>query len=253
MIKKTTITIIAFLMITAANYADSNESLFALANEKYSEGLYSEAIESYEQILSSGYSSAALYYNLGNAYYKVNDITKAILNYERALLIAPGDEDIKYNLDIANQLVTDKIDTLPEFFLSKWVRQLRMGFSPDQWGIISLAGFFLTGLSFLLFYFLRKRGMRRLFFIMSIVAIVISGTTLLFGIQQNKQLTERNTAIIVSPTVTGKSSPDEGGTDLFVLHEGVKVWITDQLNNWIEIELADGNKAWVQEKSLERI
>jgi tetratricopeptide (TPR) repeat protein len=253
MIKRIILISQALFLFTAISLADGNESLFELANEKYSEGLYEEAIESYENILSSGYSSAALYYNLGNAYYKQNNVTKAILNYERALLLSPGDEDIKYNLDIANQLVTDKIDALPEFFLIRWIRQVRTSLSPGNWGIFSITGFAMAGIFFLLFYFLRKRALRRLFFILSFLAVFLSGTTLFFGIKQNRELVERNTAIVVSPTVKGKSSPDEGGTDLFVLHEGVKVWITDKLNAWIEIKLADGNKAWVPENSLERI
>lgn len=243
----------AFSLVSVIALAGGNESLFELANENYSEGRYDKAIESYQEILASGYSSPALYYNLGNSYYKKNEITRAIINYERALLLAPGDDDIKYNLNIANQLVVDKINALPEFFLTKWIRQLRMGLSPNQWGIISLSCFLFTGIFFLLFYFLRSRPWRRFLFFTSILMLLISGTSLAFGLKQNQQFTERNTAIILSPTVTGKSSPDESGTDLFVLHEGVKVWITDHLNGWLEIELADGNKAWIPENSLERI
>ncbi len=253
MMRKSIISIFAFILLSLASYADGNESLFAHANQKYSDGLYSEAIQSYNDILSTGYTSAALLYNLGNSYYKHNDLTLAILNYERALLISPGDEDIKYNLDIANLLVVDKINALPEFFLSKLVRQLRMGLSPDQWGQLSLFSFLLTGISILLFFFLRKRLFRKLFLVAGVVMIIFSGTTLLFAWDQNKVLSDRDTAIIFSPSVTGKSSPDESGTDLFVLHEGVKVWITDRLNDWLEIQLADGNKAWIPENTLERI
>lgn len=253
MIRKVIISIFTTLVFAGSAFADGNESLFALANQKYSDGQYEEAAQSYEEIIATGYTSAALLYNLGNTYYKLNKLTLAILNYERALLLSPGDEDLKYNLDIANQLVADKIDALPEFFLSKWVRQLRMGFSPDTWGKISLITFFLTGLSVLLFFFLRRRFFRKLFLAVGLVMLLLSGTSLLFGLKQNKLLTDRNTAIIFSSSVTAKSSPDESGTDLFVLHEGVKVWIIDELNEWLEIQLADGNKAWIPENSLERI
>jgi len=240
-------------LMSFAVLADGNESLFSLANQKYTEGKYQEAIEAYNNILSTGYASAALYYNLGNSYYKTNQLTQAILNYERALLLSPGDEDIKYNLEIANQLVVDKIDALPEFFVSKWLRQLRMSFPPGHWARLSLTSFFLAGVAVLFFLFLRRRFLRKLFLAFAAAMIFLSGTSLIFGLQQHKQLTERNTAIIFSPSVTAKSSPDDSGTDLFVLHEGVKVRITDRLNDWFEIELADGNKAWVPENSLERI
>ncbi len=253
MIRKGIISILTTILVAAAVYADGNESLFALANQKYSDGKYEEAIKSYNDILASGYTSGALLYNLGNAYYKQNELTLAILNYERALLLSPGDDDIKYNLDIANQLVVDKIDALPEFFLSKWIKQLRMGLSPGQWGKLSLIFFMLACISILLFFFLRRRFFRKLFLVAGVITILFSGSTLLFGWEQNKRLTDRNTAIIFSSSVTAKSSPDESGTDLFVLHEGVKVWITDQLNGWLEIQLSDGNKAWITENSLERI
>lgn len=253
MIKNGLISILAFLLISTAAIADGNESLFALANEKYSEGLFEEAKKSYEEILANGYSSAELYYNYGNACYKQNEITLAIINYERALLLSPGDEDIKYNLDIANQLVADKINALPEFFISKWIRQLRVSLSPNNWGRLSQLMFLFAGISLLFFFLLRRRFMRKLLLLTGVILLLISATTLLFGIQQHNDLSERNTAIIFSSSITAKSSPDESGTDLFVLHEGVKVWITDQLNGWLEIQLADGNKAWIPENSLERI
>ena len=122
-------------------YADGNESLFASANARYAEGEYAEAIESYEQILLTGQHSPSLYYNLGNAYFKNNELTRAILNFERALLYAPADEDIMYNLDIANSLITDRIDAVPDFFLKTWIIQLQNLFSANLWGLISLIGF----------------------------------------------------------------------------------------------------------------
>ena len=252
MLRLSILTLIALLFSFDA-IGDGNESLFELANQKYSEGSYEQAISSYNEILSTGYSSAALYYNLGNAYYKNNEVTRAILNYERALLLAPGDEDIKYNLEIANQLVADKINNLPEFFLTKWVKQIRTGFSPDKWALISIVSFFLTAVFALLFIFLRSRFLRKLSIAAGLIFLLMSSTSLIFGRLQHKQFNQRNTAIIFNPSVTAKSSPDQGGTDLFVLHEGVKVWITDQLNEWLEIKLADGNKAWIPENTLERI
>jgi tetratricopeptide (TPR) repeat protein len=253
MIKKTIISGIILLFFSAIVMADGNESLFELANQKYSEGYYDEAISSYEEILTTGYSSAALYYNLGNAYYKTNEVTKAILNYERALLLSPGDEDIKYNLEIANQLVADKINNLPEFFITKWFKQIRTGLSPDKWALISLVSFAVMAVFALMFFFLRSRFVRKLSLAGAVLFLLLSTASLVFGRLQYKQFSERNTAIIFSPSVTAKSSPDQGGTDLFVLHEGVKVWISDHLNGWLEIQLADGNKAWIPENSLERI
>jgi hypothetical protein len=149
--------------------------------------------------------------------------------------------------------VADKINTLPEFFVSKWIRQIRTGLSPDNWGLISILTFAGAALFVILFFFLRSRTMRKMFLAAGVIMLMLSSLSLVFGNQQHKQFKDRNTAIIFSPSVTAKSSPDQGGTDLFVLHEGVKVWITDKLNDWLEIQLADGNKAWIPEETLERI
>ena len=234
-------------------YADGNESLFASANARYAEGEYAEAIESYEQILLTGQHSPSLYYNLGNAYFKNNELTRAILNFERALLYAPADEDIMYNLDIANILITDRIDAVPDFFLKTWIIQLQNLFSANLWGLISLIGFALASMFLTLFILIRKQGFRRLSLPGVILALLLSVGALSFANQQKNKVNNRNTCIVFAPTVTIKSSPDESGTNLFVLHEGVKLSIIDRLSQWYEIKLADGNIGWISSEAVEII
>jgi len=246
--------LITFLVFLPWNsLADGNESLLVKANALYSEGKYTEAILSYEQILQTGQESSQLHYNLGNAYFKTDQLSLAILNYERGSLLAPGDEDIQYNLSIANELITDRIEALPEFFLNKWMKTLKVILSANSWALLSILSFSIAGIFAILFIALRKRGWRKISLAGAIAGILIAVLSLFFATQQGKQLSKRNTCIVFAPTVTIKSSPDDSGTNLFVLHEGVKLMIIDRLSGWYEIKLADGNVGWIPTESVEII
>lgn len=245
------ITVLVFLPWNSL--ADGNESLLEQANTLYTEGNYKEAILSYEQILQTGQESAQVHYNLGNAYFKTNQLKLAILNYERGSLLSPGDEDIKYNLSIANELITDRIEALPEFFFKSWYKSLKVILPSNSWALMSILSFGIAGIFAILFIALRKRGWRKVSLISAIAGILISAFSLLFAFQQGKQLSNRNTCIVFAPTVTIKSSPDDSGTNLFVLHEGVKLLIIDQLSAWYEIKLADGNVGWIPIEAVEII
>jgi len=252
--KKILVFLITILILLPWNsYADGNESLLEQANALYTNGKYKEAIVSYEQILQTGQESAQVHYNLGNAYFKTNQLNQAILNYERGRLLAPGDEDIQYNLSIANELITDRIEALPEFFLKTWFKSIKVILPTNSWALMSLLSFAIAGVFAILFIALRKRGWRKLSLIIAIAGILISALSLLFAAQQGHQLSNRNTCIVFAPTVTVKSSPDDSGTNLFVLHEGVKLTITDRLSEWFEIKLADGNVGWIPIEAVEVI
>ena len=194
-----------------------------------------------------------MYFNLGNAYYKTGQVTKAILNYERAHLIAPNDEDIIYNLELVNQHVVDKIEALPVPFFIRWKNNMIGSRSADTWGYYSLVSFVLFLVLLGLFFFTRSAAMKRFSFWFGIFTISYSLITFSFAMSQKKKITERNQAIVFSPSITVKASPDESGSELFIIHEGLKVKITDTLNNWSEIQLSDGNKGWLPDSCLVRI
>jgi tetratricopeptide (TPR) repeat protein len=240
-------------LFTALNIAASPVDSLQAANKAYAANEYEKAAEMYESILDSGYESAALYYNLGNAWFKNNNIPKAILNYERAKLLAPNDEDIRFNLELANQFVIDKIEPLPQPFFVNWGKQLINIFSSNQWAIISIAAFVFT-LILALVYLLSKRiVLRKTAFGISVFFLIIAIVTFSFSARQKARISSYNHAVIFNPTVTVKASPDEGGTDLFVIHEGLKVEIEQKLNNWVEIRIEDGNSGWVKTEVLEEI
>lgn len=243
------------ISISSVFYANAQEVDVTIekGNKLFADGKFQESAEAYENILESGYESAELYYNIGNAYYKQNVISRAILNYEKALLLAPNDEDIKYNLELCNRLVVDKIEVLPVFFLTQWMRNLRNIFTSDLWAIISIVSFGIT-LLFISFYLYSSGvGFKKLSFWIGFVMLILSFISFLFSHKQKQQVVNSNTAIVMSPSVTVKSSPDASGTDLFVIHEGTKVEIDDQVSDWKEIKLSDGSKGWLKKDDIEKI
>ncbi len=232
---------------------ENNEQLWEKANAFFTTEEYQQAATIYEQILQSGEESAKLYFNLGNAYYKSGDVNRAILNYERARVLAPNDEDIEFNLQIANQFVVTKIEELPRPFFLRWKSSVTDKYPTDTWAFISITAFVLFLLFLGFFIFSNRVVVKRLSFWFGIVAIVFSGFTYSFASQQKKEIETRNHAIVFCPRVTVKSSPTETGTDLFLIYEGLKLEVTDSLNNWKEIKLADGNEGWLPDSCIVQI
>ncbi len=227
------------------------QDLLQTGNQYYLDGKYEMAAQSYKSIIDSGYASAELYYNLGNAYYKSHDITMALVNYERARILKPNDPEINHNLDIAREFVVDRIEVLPEFFLRRAYVGFVKIFDADIWALVSVITFGLALGLFLAYFFLNQLFFRKVSFWTGVLFIVIAASTFLFALQQNNLVTKHHQAIILTPSVTIKSSPDEdSGTDLFLLHEGTKVTISDELGDWREVVLSDGNSGWLKETDL---
>lgn len=225
---------------------------FEKANFYYNEARYDTAVVIYEGIIDEGYVSAPLLYNIGNAYFKMKNYPMAILNYEKALKIEPNNEDIKQNLAIANALITDKIEPVPEFFLKKAWKNMGARLTANQWATLSLIliGLVLT----VLFIYLttRTRGIKKSMFFVGILLIIISLCSIIFASQRWRHMNEHNEAIVMIPTITVKSSPSSSGTDLFVLHEGTKVDVMDRADSWNKIKIADGSVGWLPSSCIIR-
>jgi tetratricopeptide (TPR) repeat protein len=222
------------------------------ANAKYSAEEYNEAILLYESILQTG-ESASVYYNLGNTYYKSGNLGKAILNYERAYLLKPGDEDIRYNLELARSQTVDQIQPIDRFFLVQWIDGLSNVWNTNSWAYISIISFIATLLLAGIFVFTKTTWLKKIAFFTGIFIFLISIIGFTFSKKQKNVLMSHEYAIILSSTVTVKGSPDDSGTALFVVHEGTKVKMKRSLNQWIEIQLADGNVGWIENSHLENI
>ncbi len=223
------------------------------ADSAYVQGNYQKAIEVYSALLKEG-QSADIYYNLGNAYYRTEEITQAILAYERALRLSPGDADIRFNLQLARSKTVDRIVPQTQFFAVTWYRSLVNSFSADGWAYASLLALALAIVLALLYLFSSPLWLRKVGFFgagLMLIAFLLSN---LFAWQQQHDLTQRHAAIIIQSAVPVKSTPAANGTDLFILHEGTKVEVTDNtMEEWKEIAVPDGNQGWVQTNQIELI
>jgi tetratricopeptide (TPR) repeat protein len=241
-----------FLVLSAQ--ALSPASLFAEAEQAYIAGNYKTAIIKYEQILSEQKAAnSELYFNLGNAYYKLTDYPNAILSYERALRLEPTDEDVRFNLALANQRIEDKIEAVPELFYKRWFVSIRSLAGADAWGILFLIALSFCAASFFLFVLGKTVGMRKIGFYAGLSTFLISLLFLGLGISMYAIQNTHSEAIVFSGSVSVKSSPVESGTGLFVIHSGTKVSLTDELGDWVKIRLVDGNVGWVPLTDLEKI
>jgi tetratricopeptide (TPR) repeat protein len=242
-----------FMIKTTPALADHNQYLFDQANKLYQQEQYQEAIKNYLEIINNGYESWQLYYNLGSAYYKIGEFGRAILNYERALKLNPKNEDIQFNLQVANLSVVDKITIPPQFFISKWLSDLK-----SLWGIQTLTflalGFYLiTVLLIILKIFVRKVRAQRLLNVLLVpilILLVIISFLLFVRISESNSI---NYAIVLVDKVDVLSSPENQGTELFSLHKGVKLQVDELQGEWAKIRLADGKIGWVRRDVFEVI
>lgn len=251
------VTVVTLLLSLGASMniqAKDLDSLWTAGVQAYTDGKFSDASAAWTSIEESGQKSAKLYYNLGNAWFKQGNYPKAILNYERALRLDPSYSDARYNLEFTSNFVQDKIEPVPEFILKSVARKVCYVMGSNAWAVIFLvllAAALVMGLLFLLG---SSVGKRRASFYCGIVLLLLSAGALSFSIWQKSDSVKTDTAIVMSPVSSVKSSPSSGSSkDLFVIHEGTKVTILDEVGSWKNIALADGRQGWITSNELEVI
>jgi len=243
-----------FLPVPCNGYAqDSAEDLLEKANQAYSQNEYVYAAELYEQVLEQGYEAAELYYNLGNAYFRSDKVAKAILNYERAIRLKPNDENILFNLQVAQTRIVDRIEPVPKLFYERWWQSLINLQSEKGWAITAIVLGTMFFLCLAWFFLGNKSFIRKIAFVLVLLMLTTTTLSLIFAQKQYNKLTLQNEAIVFSPRLTAKSAPDASSPDLFVIHQGTKVEIRQKLGEWYEIRLANGNIGWIRKDNVEII
>ncbi len=247
------ISMLGLLMLAGIASGQTPEEAFERGNEAYRAGRFEEAIGEYSGIISRGYVSAPLYFNLGNAYYRTGRMAKAILSFERGARLDPGDPDIEFNLRLANLRIVDRIEPVPELFLLGWIRTLVNLITPSTSAVLlavfwTLAFGQLAAVNIIVSSF--WNALLRWGILAAAAFVLLLG--LVFGMQIN-QLSDRSEAIVTARSVTAKNSPDTESVDAFVIHEGLKVRLSDSVGEWVKITLADGKVGWIRSTELERI
>lgn len=229
----------------------------AAADLAYRDKDFTESIKLYEAQIAenklTNQESSQLYYNLGNAYFRNNQVAKAIVNYERALLLNPGDSDIRHNLRFAKTRIEDKIDSADSFFINQWINSIQNMYSANTWAIIGIAFFVLLIIAIGIYMISAQLILRKVSFYSGIVLLSLVIITNIFAFKQKDKIVNRSTGIVMSASVSIYTSPDAHSQELFRLHEGAKVKIKRQEGRWIEIVIANGSVGWLQKKNIETI
>jgi tetratricopeptide (TPR) repeat protein len=245
--------LIGVLFSIGVDAKESAESVYTKANTLFQKQDFEGAVKAYNVVLGYDSASSEVLFNLGNAYYRLGDFPKAILSYERAKKIAPDDEDVEFNLHVANLHVTDKIDPLPRIFYLRWIDDASFLFSLSKWSLTIIILFVMTVIFVLCYFLIPSIVVRKAGFYLGILSLLLVAASYALALHQNHLLYGTERAIITSASVYVKSSPDEKGADLFILHEGTKVDLLDELNGWKKIRIANGSVGWVKENTFEVI
>lgn len=243
---------LSFAAVCEANAADP-ELLAVQAAGAYNRKDYVHAAKLYEQIIAQGYESAPLYYNLGNAYFRNNELAPAVLFYEKALKIDPNNDDIRHNIEIVNRKLVDKVEFVPELFYKRWWKQLLNIMSVKSLAIVSFVLLILALAFGALYVASSSLALRKTGFWTGLAFALLFALSLAAGLQRKHYMTRHHEAIVFTPTVNVKSSPDENSKDIFVLHEGTKVVLLDVVDTWQEIRISNGSIGWLPLSDLKNI
>ena len=226
------------------------EDLFQKGNTAYAEGSYEAAVEAYEELLESGQTAAEVHYNLANAHYKLSHIGPSIYHYEKALQLDPGDSDIRNNLQFAQNMTVDAIEAAPQNGFSRWWQSFLGSFGTTGWATLGIVCMFVFVLLFLAYYFSGIPLRKRVFFLSGMFFLFLALGSVTLGFVKADQLQDQNFAVIFAEEVGISSEPNERGEELFFLHEGTKVELLEDFQEWYKIELANGNQGWIRRDAI---
>jgi tetratricopeptide (TPR) repeat protein len=244
--------IIFLIFINSLLFSQNYEANFNKANKLFQSNEFQKAITEYENLSQENLKSAELFYNLGNAYYRNEQIGLAILNYNKALKLDDGFEDARFNLAIAKLKTIDKFEEVPKFFLDDINDSIARTFNEKQWTIINISfSFVLLGL-FIFFRTRKSSNSKKQALILIFITIFFFAFTSFYGYKQLKYESSYTNGVITATSTYIKSSPDENSKDLIILHEGTSFELLDKVGDWVELKLSDGNKGWASIHDIQR-
>jgi tetratricopeptide (TPR) repeat protein len=251
--KKIAVLFATILLVAFHAAGQSPDQIAAQAAKAYNSKQYTEAITQYEKIIAGGYESSALYYNIANAYFRNNETAQAILYYEKALKQDPNNEDIKHNIEVINSKLTDKVEKIPELFYKRWWKQVLNMMDIDMLATVNILLLTLALLLFAVYVAVSNILIRKISFWAGSILFLFFTVGVLAASQRSHYLNNQHEAIIFTPTINIKSSPDENSKDIFVLHEGTKVTLLDVVADWQEIRIANGSVGWIKSSDIRKI
>lgn len=251
--KNIAVLIATILLVAFHAAAQEPDQMAAQAAKAYNTKHYQEAITQYEKVIAGGYESYALYYNLGNAYFRNNEIAEAALYYEKALKLAPDNEDIKHNIEVVNSKLIDKVEMVPELFYKRWWKEIVNLMDIDTLAFVNIILLTLALVLIAIYIAVSNITFRKVSFWSGIALLLLFSVGVLAASQRNHYLVNQHEAIVFTQTVNIKSSPDENSKDIFVLHEGTKVKLLDVLADWQEIRIANGSVGWIKASDIKKI
>ncbi len=231
----------SFLSLMAGNA----DSLFAKANQYYQDGAFDSAAALYDSIIKLGYESPELYYNAGNAHYRMGEIAAAIYDYEKALKLNPRLDDARFNLQLARLHTVDKAEAPKRSVLSVWWRDFVRSYSADQWATMATVLIWIAFFLGALYLFTNQRKIRIPAFFSALAALFLALFFLALAIENHRIYQNSKEAIVFAPNAYVKSEPATASTDLFIIHEGSKVKILDEAGNWYRVQFSDDKQGWI--------
>ena len=241
------------LFVWSAGMVSASDSAYHEAGVLYQEGEFEAALQTYREIIQSGYEAPDLYYNLGNAAFRSNSIGYAILYYEKALKLDPSHEDAAHNLEYVSRYCVDAFDEVPQFFLRSWVSAWIHLFPEQTWSILALVSFLLILTSLLFYLFSKRLALKKTGFFIALTGLILFGLTLSASLSQHHSIIHPEHGVVLAPSVVVRSTPSDTGTELFILHEGTRIRVNEEVTGWFNIRIVDGREGWLRAADFERI
>lgn len=257
MVHLVSILLVVMLLISPApiqaQESDGTDTLFQQANSHYQEGAYEEALVIYQEVIERGMESALLYYNMGNAAYRSNSIGYAVLYYEKALKLDPTLDNAEHNLEFVSRYRPDKFEEVPRFFLGEWINGFVHTLPEQTWSILAILFFVMLLAGFVVFLFSGHLAVRKTGFITALTGLFFFVISFTSALSRHSDIVTPNEGVILVPSVVVRSSPSPTGTELFILHEGTKIEVNEEVSDWQNIRVIDGREGWIGTGDFETI